>query len=383
MKKRLTATISVALAIFLIFSTNVAVLGSITNSVPGNIRVKVDGTFIAFADVQPQMVNGRVLVPVRGVFEYMGFVIDWIPEARIATLVSSDFFITISADGSTFTVNTDIITPDVPQQLIGGRLMLPLRAVAEATGSEPYWDSVNRIAVITTQRTNDTVSTTPSPTPTSSPAVTSTPSPAPTAVPSPIPTPTPGANNQATGFLTESQLREMAAQQPSPQHPVIGAQSVSAFLAAGVAYKDIQSMFEQELIRLVNVLRAEYGLPPLVFHSALGNVARLRAQESIDYGYISGHISHATGLAHTDHARAMGLNVGFAGENWTAGSYSTTPAGALWAWTNSPAHRAPILSGLEGNVFGSDIIHIGVGFAFSPNGGRQSGWTLWVSTAIS
>jgi uncharacterized protein YkwD len=65
--------------------------------------------------------------------------------------------------------------------------------------------------------------------------------------------------------------------------------------AAGFAYEDIQAMFEQEVIRLVNEIRAEHGLPALILHPELANVARLRAEEMVEYN-VRGHISPTTGL---------------------------------------------------------------------------------------
>jgi hypothetical protein len=49
-----------------------------------------------------------------------------------------------------FTVDGKEITPEVPQQIIDSRFMLPLRAVSEAIGANVEWDSETKTAVITT-----------------------------------------------------------------------------------------------------------------------------------------------------------------------------------------------------------------------------------------
>lgn len=49
-----------------------------------------------------------------------------------------------------FTVDQDKITMDVPAQLINGRTMIPLRAVAEATGAKVNWNALENLATITT-----------------------------------------------------------------------------------------------------------------------------------------------------------------------------------------------------------------------------------------
>ena len=119
------------------------------------ITVTVDGQQVDFQYQEPIMVNSRIFVPVREVFELMGFNVAWDPQERMAILAGGDMHIIIPADGATFYVNGETVTPDAPQQMVSGRLMLPLRAVAEAAGGTADWDSTNRVAVITTDVAHD------------------------------------------------------------------------------------------------------------------------------------------------------------------------------------------------------------------------------------
>jgi len=115
-----------------------------------DVRVVVDGYEVQFVDQGPILVDGRVLAPVRGVFDQMGFDISWDGRARVATLTSDDVTIVIPADGVHFYVNDELVTPVVPQRLLNGRLLLPLAAIADAVGATATWDSVTRVATITT-----------------------------------------------------------------------------------------------------------------------------------------------------------------------------------------------------------------------------------------
>ena len=142
------------------------------------VTVTVNGQLVHFADQQPIIENDRVLVPVRGVFELMGFTITWDDAQRIARLTRSDITVVIPAASTSFVVNNTIITPDVPQRLVNDRLLLPLRAVAEAVGGVPTWDGVNRRAMIVTAALPS-----PTPTPTPTPAPGATPVPLVTAAP--------------------------------------------------------------------------------------------------------------------------------------------------------------------------------------------------------
>jgi len=41
------------------------------------ITVTIDGQQVQFQNTQPQIVDGRTLVPARGVFEHLGFDVQW------------------------------------------------------------------------------------------------------------------------------------------------------------------------------------------------------------------------------------------------------------------------------------------------------------------
>lgn len=53
----------------------------ISSSAASNITVTYNGQPIYF-DVQPQMVNNRVMVPMRAIFERFGMYVTWKPETR-------------------------------------------------------------------------------------------------------------------------------------------------------------------------------------------------------------------------------------------------------------------------------------------------------------
>ena len=114
------------------------------------LTVEVDGVRIAFPDQEPVNIRGTVFVPVYGVFTHMGFTVGWNASRREATLTKDNTIVVIPADGTTFTVNGGTVTPPSPQRLINNRLMLPLRAVAEAVGATPVWDATTHTAHIHT-----------------------------------------------------------------------------------------------------------------------------------------------------------------------------------------------------------------------------------------
>ncbi|MBO5560746.1 MAG: copper amine oxidase N-terminal domain-containing protein [Firmicutes bacterium] len=110
--------------------------------------VSVNGNIIG---AQTVIVDSRTLVPVRGVFEELGYTVDWDGETKTATLKGEKTVVIVSGE-TTFTVDGEVVTPEVPQQIIEGRFMLPLRAVGEAIGADVDWEAETKTVIITTQK---------------------------------------------------------------------------------------------------------------------------------------------------------------------------------------------------------------------------------------
>jgi len=113
------------------------------------ISVTVDGRRVNFESQPPVNVDGRVLVPVRGVFEALGFDVSWNPDTRQATLARASDVIIITIDSVTFTTNGINHTLDVPAQIFNGSIMLPIRAVIESVGYNLDWEGETQTVVIT------------------------------------------------------------------------------------------------------------------------------------------------------------------------------------------------------------------------------------------
>lgn len=113
--------------------------------------------------------------------------------------------------------------------------------------------------------------------------------------------------------------------------------------------------FEQEVIRLVNEIRAENGLKTLTYDWQLGRVARYKSQDMKDNRYFS-HTSPVYGSPF-QMIKNFGITYRSAGENIARGQ--TTPQAVVNAWMNSSGHRA--------NILNSSFTHIGVGYVADGN----------------
>ena len=112
------------------------------------INVSIDGQPVNFADQTPTIIDGRTLVPVRDVFEALGFEVDWDDVTRTATLTGDDYVVTITVGRRTFTTNGANHTLDVPAQIIGGRTMLPISAILESVGYYVGWNERTRTVIV-------------------------------------------------------------------------------------------------------------------------------------------------------------------------------------------------------------------------------------------
>lgn len=113
---------------------------------------------------------------------------------------------------------------------------------------------------------------------------------------------------------------------------------------------------EQQVLKLVNEVRAENGLSPLTWADDLANVARAHSQDMINRNFFS-H-TNPDGLSPFDRLKNSGISYRAAAENIAYGQ--KTAEAVMDAWMNSSGHRANILS--------SSVKELGVGAAKASNG---------------
>ena len=114
-------------------------------------KVFVDGELIDFSqydNVQPVLVNGRILVPIRAISEGMGTDVAWDSSTNTISITQASNVISLTVDSSTAYINGSVSTLDFPAELIGGRTMVPLRFVGTALGEQVGWYPSGSVGVI-------------------------------------------------------------------------------------------------------------------------------------------------------------------------------------------------------------------------------------------
>ena len=111
------------------------------------IQVLLNGAPIAF-DQPPVIENGRTLVPLRAIFEAMGADVEWDNATRTVTAELDEVNISLTIDSNILYRNGEAITLDVPAKIVGGRTLVPVRAIAESFGAEVDWVQATRTVTV-------------------------------------------------------------------------------------------------------------------------------------------------------------------------------------------------------------------------------------------
>ena len=305
----------------------------------GAINVTINGSRVIFTDQPPIIINDRTLVPVRGVFENMGFEVDWEASTSTATIINGEISISIVSGANTFIANGQTIVPDVPQQIVNDRLMLPLRAISESANVEVNWNEATSTVVLATQRGNR------QPAQQAAQAAQQQ-----------------AAENQQTNNpqVDQSQPNMEGAARSNitlPNRRLTDAER-NAWIADYRAMGGPTSV-ELEIIRLINIERANRNLSQLELDETLMMAARFFAQQAADIGRVYGIRAHAGGsnshnfgpYADNPNARsgasfnvsvAFGANMSWLGGNWFGGGNSPAET-VVRSWMGSQGHQDYIL----------------------------------------
>ncbi len=121
----------------------------------GGIKVYVNGSKLYF-DVQPQIINGRTMVPLRAIFEALGAEVQWDGNLRKVSARNDNHAVELIIGEPTMNVwHLDFSGPsgwtylDSPAVIIDGRTLVPVRAISESFNCEVEWYADKQLVSIT------------------------------------------------------------------------------------------------------------------------------------------------------------------------------------------------------------------------------------------
>jgi len=111
-------------------------------------RLIIDNQEIMGLDTPPIILNNRVMVPARAVFERVGGVVGWSEANRQITVFYNDDVLVMTVGSIWARLNDRYIHMEESPIILGDRTLIPLRFPAEAFGFDVDWDPDMRAAIL-------------------------------------------------------------------------------------------------------------------------------------------------------------------------------------------------------------------------------------------
>lgn len=112
------------------------------------IAIVIDGESYTDPNMPAVSIDGRTMLPMRGICEELGCTVTWNEAARQVYAVSDTHTVVFQIDSKTGYKNGETFTMDVAPMIINDRTMLPVRALATALDIDVTWDDPNRTVYI-------------------------------------------------------------------------------------------------------------------------------------------------------------------------------------------------------------------------------------------
>lgn len=116
------------------------------------IRVQVDGKDLTFTQ-NPVNRNGRILVPMRTIFETLGATVDWDSGTRKVTGRRGDLWVELIVGKPVAVKNGTEMLLDVPPEIINGSTMVPVRFISESLNAEVTWNEKTKMVSVESGQT--------------------------------------------------------------------------------------------------------------------------------------------------------------------------------------------------------------------------------------
>ena len=115
------------------------------------LGVMLDESYISFPDAQPELTNGRTMIPMRALMEAMGAEVSYLDGGNVTCLLNGTLLsfkvgekeVTAEKDGKKSTVSMDCAS-----YIKDSRTYVPIRFFSEAAGYDVIWDSDFETAVV-------------------------------------------------------------------------------------------------------------------------------------------------------------------------------------------------------------------------------------------
>ncbi|HEY0826952.1 MAG TPA: stalk domain-containing protein [Bacilli bacterium] len=111
------------------------------------IGVNVDGKIVK-STIPPQVIKGRTIVALRAIAEAQGAEISYDSATKTIFMTVDGHVVKLQLNSKNAEIDGKAVTLDVPAQAINGNTVVPLRFVSEALGANVEYDAKNKKVVV-------------------------------------------------------------------------------------------------------------------------------------------------------------------------------------------------------------------------------------------
>ena len=120
---------------------------SIVSFAADEIKIQINGKEVSY-DQMPVIVDGRTLVPLRGISETLGAEVLYTKDTQRVTVTRDGVVVKLKIGSTEAYVDRTGKTLDVPATIISDRTFVPVRFISEAYGSKVEWDGDTKTVII-------------------------------------------------------------------------------------------------------------------------------------------------------------------------------------------------------------------------------------------
>lgn len=140
------------LFLMVIFITMIGFTGTLMETSPlrandSAIQVKVNGVKLE-AEINPALINGRILVPMRALFESLDAKVVWDGNMGTVAAVKGEQKTTIKINSKEAWVNNKKVYLEIAPMILDSYTMVPLRFISESLDEKVEWEESSRTVYI-------------------------------------------------------------------------------------------------------------------------------------------------------------------------------------------------------------------------------------------
>jgi N-acetylmuramoyl-L-alanine amidase len=118
-------------------------LGGQANAASSSIQLFLNGQPLV-SEVEPRIVKGNTMVPIRVIAESLGSQVGWDGKLRKVTVAKDGITLQLFIDKTDVNVGSKTVQLEAAPMIVNGLTLLPLRFVSEQMGVKVTWDELTR-----------------------------------------------------------------------------------------------------------------------------------------------------------------------------------------------------------------------------------------------